>query len=466
MSLRPSAIAAWFRGSLWPLPVVGILIAIGLGVGLPALDELLEQPGGEHPLTFVFGGGPAAARDVLAAIAGSLISVTGLTFSFTVVALQLSSSQHSPRLLQTFVTDRVIQLTLAQLVATFVYALTVLRTVRTESATGGETAFVPRLSVTVAFLLTLISVVALVLFLGHLARSLRVETMYRDVHEEAGHTFARELPEPGADAAPAVELPPGTPAHLLARSSGFVTEVSPHRIVAAAAAADVVVLLAPRIGDSVVAATPIAHVWPRGRGAAPGLDDLEEAVGRCVQLKFERSPSRDIAYSLRKVVDIVIRALSPSTNDPTTAVHGLSHVSSLLGDLVTRPLAPLRWCDDDGVLRLVVPQWEVHDLLRLGLEEPVHFASGQPAALRRIAALLRELAWRAPRGRIDAELLAQLDRVVELAQESTSVEPSETGQWRQQVTDAMAGRWEPVVHGRLSSTAARIGAGPPGGREP
>ncbi|HYH34338.1 MAG TPA: DUF2254 family protein, partial [Nocardioides sp.] len=93
----------WLGNALWPLPVLAILLAIGLGIGLPALDEILQQPGGEHPLTLVFGGGPSAARDVLAAIAGSLISVTGLTFSFTVVALQLSSSQHSPRLLQTFV---------------------------------------------------------------------------------------------------------------------------------------------------------------------------------------------------------------------------------------------------------------------------------------------------------------------------------------------------------------------------
>ena len=441
------AVRARLGSSLWPLPVVGIALAIGLGVALPALDGVLGGPGEEHPLTFVFGGGPAAARDLLAAIAGSLISVTGLTFSFTVVALQLSSSQHSPRLLQTFVTDRVVQLTLAQLVATFVYALTVLRTVRAEDATGSGTAFVPRLSVTVGFVLTLVSVVALVLFLGHLARSLRVETMYRDVHREARRTHRQELPEPGAPAAPRFELPSGTATHLLAHASGFVTDVDPGGIVAAAAAADVVVLIEPRIGDSVVAGTPVAHVWRRGGGRpdGTGLGGLDDAVRDGVELQFERSPTRDVAYSLRKVADIVVRALSPGTNDPTTAVHGLSHVAALLGDLVTRPLAPIRWCDEDDVLRLVLPQWDLPDLLRVGLEEPVQFASGQPAVLRRIAALLRELAWCAPRGRIDAELMEQLDRVVELARESTSVDPSETERWRRRVADAMAGRWHPVL---------------------
>ena len=250
--------------SLWPVPALAIVIAVGLGITLPALDEVLGGPGDDHPLTLAFGGGPSAARDVLAAIAGSLISVTGLTFSFTVVALQLSSSQHSPRLLQTFVTDRVVQTTLGVLVGTFVYALTVLRTVRTQGA--DDTAFVPRLSVTVAFVLTVISVMALVLFLGHLARSLRVETMLRDVSDEARRTFARELPEAGSEpASTGTPLPPGPARLVMAGGSGFVTDVDGARIVEAAEEAGATVLLAARVGDSVVAGTPIAHVWPPRR---------------------------------------------------------------------------------------------------------------------------------------------------------------------------------------------------------
>ena len=435
--------ALWSRlgSSLWPLPVVAIVLAIGLGVGLPALDAVLEEPGGDHPLTFVFGGGPSAARDLLAAIAGSLISVTGLTFSFTVVALQLSSSQHSPRLLQTFVTDRMVQATLAQLVGTFVYALTVLRTVRTEDATSGGDAFVPRLSVTVGFALTLVSVVALVLFLGHLASSLRVETMLRDVHDEASATYDRELPTRGTGGGEPSPVLPAGPGRLVgARSSGFVVDVDPGRLVAAAQESDAVVRLTVRIGDAVVAGTPVAQVWAgTGDGTAPG--DLEDALSDAVRLGFERSPSRDIAYSLRKVVDIAVRALSPGTNDPTTAVHAMSHVSALLGDLAGRSLGPLVSRDDDGHLRLLVPQWELPDLVRVGLEEPVQFASGQPTVLRRIAGLLRELAWRTPRGTVDGMLRSDLDRVVGLARETTSVDPDETERWRREFDDALAGRW-------------------------
>ena len=431
------------RGSLWPIPLLGVVVAIALGVGLPAVDEVLEDGGGASPLTFVFGGGPSAARDLLAAIAGSLISVTGLVFSLTVVALQLGSSQYSPRLLATFVTDRVVQLTLAQLVLTFVYALTVLRTVRTQDASESDYAFVPRLSITVAYLLTLGAVVALVLFLGHLARSLRVETMLRDVHDEAVDTYDDVLGTDPPGPRSAVRLPDGPATPLAATSSGFLVEVDEQALAAAARGCDALVVLDLRIGDSVVAGTPLAHAW-----APPGtdLDPLRRALGTAVELDFERATRSDVAYSLRKVVDIAARALSSGINDPTTAVHALSHVSALLGDLVHRRLEPVEAHDEDGVLRVVVPQWDLPALLHVALEEPLEYAGGSPAVLRRLAGLLRELAWRAPEGTVDDAVREGVERVCRVAAETTSVPTEETAVWRRSVEDALAGTWAPRLH--------------------
>ena len=442
------------RGALWPIPCVGVLLAIALGVLVPAIDGRLEDPG-DHPLTFAFGGGASAARDLLAAIAGSLISVTGLTFSLTVIALQLSSSQYSPRLLQTFVTDRVVQVTLAQLVLTFVYALTVLRTVRTESATEDDTAFVPRLSITVAYLLTLGSVVALVLFLGHLATALRVETMLRDVHDEANRTIARRLPDPVAEEEQAPGRREGgepwrvgAPTPLSIDSSGFLVGVDERAVAAAAREAGVVVEFAVRIGDAVVAGTPMAHAWHAGpaEGALrEGQAALEEALDSAVQLDFERSAGADVAYGLRKVIDIAVRALSPGINDPTTAVHALSHASALLCELAARPSDGRRVLDEDGVLRVLLPAWELPALLQLGLEEPLQSSGGQPAVLRRLAGVLREVAWRARGRSVDDLLRRYVETVAARARETTDIDPEELGTWRPAVDAALAGSW-PATH--------------------
>lgn len=433
---------ARLRGSLWPLPLLAVLLAVGMGIAMPRLDKAIDSGDPGNALVFVFGGGPAAARDLLAAIAGSLISVTGVTFSLTVVALQLGSSQYSPRLLQTFVSDRVVQFTLAQLMATFVYALTVLRTVRTADATEGGELFVPRLSISLAYLLTLGSVLALVLFLGHLASSLRVETMLRDVHDEARRTWSRAPsvhdPEAGR------QWPEGTPAPLHAQGSGFVIAIDQDGLVTAARRAGVTILLTQRVGDSVVEGTPVAHAWHRHGMSPTETKELERTVARSVQLAYEREPTQDIAYSLRKVVDIAVRALSPGINDPTTAVHALSHVSAMLGELVSRPAAARRRHDKDGELRLIVPEWQPDALLQLGLEEPLQFASGQPAVLRRIAMLLREVAWRAPRGQLDTDLRETMDRTVGLATTTTSVTAQTVEDWRTGLEESMAGRWLPA----------------------
>ena len=430
----------FMRSSLWPIPLLIVALAVALGVAMPMVDGILGT-GGEQasPLAFVFGGGPSAARGLLAAIAGSLISVTGVVFSLTVVALQLGSSQYSPRLLQTFATDPVVQATLAQLTGTFVYALTALRTVRAADESGGGGSFVPRLSITLAFLFALGSVAALVVFLGHLARSLRVETMLRNVHDEATAAI-RSSTDRSADPDPDLPASPGTPVE--AAGSGFVVEVDEELLVRAARKVDVVMALVPRMGDSVVAGTPVAHAWRRDGGPVD-LGALTGPVAKGIRLSYERQPDQDAAYSLRKIVDIAGRALSPGINDPTTAVHALSHVSALLGDLLPRPARAHVWCDEEGVLRLVVPRWGPEELLRLGLEEPLEYATGQPAVLRRMAGVLHEVAWRV-RGRdLDATLRSLVDRTARRAVETTAIGEREAAAWRGAVDDALAGRWSP-----------------------
>ncbi|WP_456600368.1 DUF2254 domain-containing protein [Blastococcus sp. SYSU DS0616] len=443
----------WMRRALWPIPLLAVVLAVGLGIAMPFLDGFLGTGGPASPLGFVFGGGPAAARDLLAAIAGSLISVTGVIFSLTVVALQLGSSQYSPRLLQTFATDRVVQFTLAQLTGTFVYALTVLRTVRTAEAATGENSFVPRVSITLAFLFALGSVVALVVFLGHLARTLRVETMLRDVHDEATRAI-RGVDDDRLEHDTGIPESPGSV--IEATGSGFVVDLDVDQLVRAARDADAVIGLSPRMGDAVVAGTPLAEVWSPAGDPAGDLDPLRDAVNRGVRLSYERTPDQDAAYSLRKIVDIAGRALSPGINDPTTAVHALSHVSALLADLLPCRSTVRSWRDDDGTVRLLVPRWTAQELLTVGLEEPLQYASGQPAVLRRIAGLLQEVAWRVRGEDLDDALRALLDRCVDSALESTAIDSRETNAWRSAVEDALEGRWSPAR--RLSPRP-----GPPGG---
>lgn len=434
-------------GSLWPVPAVSIVGAIALATVLPHVDAALQRSSGE-PLELVFGGGPGAARAVLSAIATSLITATTLLFSLTIVTLQLASSQYSPRLLQTFVRDRVVQGCLAVLLGTFVYALAVLRGIRSADSRAPE--FVPRIAVTVAFVLTLLSVGALVAFLSHQVRQLRVETMMRDVHDEAKRTVRslEELPTvPGRPQ----HLPP-VPAHaspVVAAKSGFLTTVHEQRLVRRLVELDAVVRLDRRPGDPVISGVPAAWAWTRDAEDQLDVDGVTDAVREALVVHYEREDGAGPSNGMRTLVDVAVRALSPGTNDPTTAVHALSHVSALLGDSAVHDVGHRLLCDDDGQLRLAAPSWSFPALLDLAVTQVRHYGRDECAVVARLFRLLAEVAWRSRTPEQRLVLTGQLECFVE--EWGHDPPPGRTvedvREWADAVERALAGRWPPSTNG-------------------
>ncbi|MEO1135283.1 MAG: DUF2254 family protein, partial [Pseudomonadota bacterium] len=117
------------------------------------------------------------ARSVLTVIAGSIIGVAGVTFSITIVAVSYASANFGPRLIGNFMRDRGNQLTLGTFIATFVYCLMILRTVRNaaaEDASQSFDAFVPHLSILMALGLSLASIGVLIYFFHHVPETINV----------------------------------------------------------------------------------------------------------------------------------------------------------------------------------------------------------------------------------------------------------------------------------------------------
>lgn len=362
------------------------------GVLLPHLDAYVDTKLPPWLSVLLFGGDAGAARTLLDSISSSLITVTSLTFSLTVVTLQLASSQFSPRLLRTFTSDIFVQATLAVFLSTFTYALTVLRAVR--SSDEGD-AFVPRISVTVAFILGIVSVLGLVLFLAHLARQIRVETMLRDVHDDASATV-RSATSPLEDARPQPDLPTQPP-HALdvtAPSSGFLTSVDGTELLAAAIEADAYLIIDCHPGSSLVEGVPIGAAW----SASQCLDDdafqrLQAAVRGAIRTGYERTAAQDVGYGLRQLTDVTNKALSPGINDPTTAIHALGHISAILCQLAGRDLRSVVLRDDDDRVRVVLRRPSFAEVVDLAITQPRRYGSSDPQVMQRLFRLLEELAW-------------------------------------------------------------------------
>ena len=178
------------RTSFWFLPSAMAVAAIALAAGVVHVDSILPYEI-VRKLAWLYTFGPAGARAVLSAIAGSMITVAGLTFSITMLTLQLASSQFGPRLLRNFMRDRGNQVVLGTFIGTFIYCLMVMRTVRGIEGSS----FVPHIAVGVGVGLALASIAVLIYFIHHVASSIRLETLLPQLAAESRASIDRLFPE-------------------------------------------------------------------------------------------------------------------------------------------------------------------------------------------------------------------------------------------------------------------------------
>ncbi len=358
-------------------------MAVAVGLTIPRLDAQSLSTA----LPFLFPGDVEGARSVLSTIAGAMISVTGLVFSNTMVVLQLASSQFSPRLLQTFLQDKVVQHTLGVFTASFVYALTVLRSLADNSGEGADS--VPQVAITLAFVFVLAAVAMFLAFIHHITRSVGVENVVRRTADSARSLLERsgetrqQLPHDP------VELPRlGNQVVAVAVRSGYLDGLDAGWLTRTAAKHDVRVELLRSVGDFTVEGSPIALV----HGAADAAVDWSQLLDRGLAVARERSMDQDLSFGFRRLVDIAERALSPGINDPTTAVQAVDQLHDLLRRMVVSGDPYPIHVDGDGVPRLVTREPTFATLLDLAVDEVAHWGKDSIQIPLRLRSMLEDLA--------------------------------------------------------------------------
>jgi uncharacterized membrane protein len=251
----------YLAGALWVLPTISVLVFLTAGALLSRVAISDDSP-------LAFQGTADDARNVLIVVSTTMITVTGLVFALTIVALQIASGQYSPRLLRNFMRDRGTQVVLSVFVGAFAYSTAGLYTVGTRRA--GQQAFVPRLAVSGSLALALASVGVLIYFIHHLARSIQIDSIMSQIQRETREVIDDVYPTRPATWSPrraAPTTPPGRgPAgHLLRLCPGH--PAGP--LVEIATRHDLVIRLTKRVGDHVVDGTQIAWAWPRSPDQPP-----------------------------------------------------------------------------------------------------------------------------------------------------------------------------------------------------
>ena len=381
--IRRETIREYAGGSLWVLPLLSAMAALIAGSVLSQVEIGPDSP--LEPL--LFQGTADDARNLLTGIAATVITVIALVLGLTVVALQLSSTQFSPRLLRNFLRDRPNQIVLSLFVATFTFSAAGLYTVGISS--GERTDEYPRLAVSGAILLLFVSLAAVVVFADHLAHSIQIDSITRSVERRA-LAVVRSTPGRVEDD---VLAPPEWAISIPSARSGYLRTAHPEQLLPLAVEHGVTVCLRRRVGEHVVAGTTLAWVW-RLSAAEPVPDPepfrhgLESAVG----IGFERTFEQDAALGIRQLVDLSCKALSPAINDPYSAVQAIDHLTVIFCALAVRPLGADVAADPAGRGAVIVPGRHFDDYLSTMCGLIRRYGAREPTVLLALLRLLADCA--------------------------------------------------------------------------
>ncbi len=390
--LKLRAMAERLRGGLWFVPTLIVFAFALLAVVMIELGQVSDRTHLIARFPRLFGAGADASRGLLSTIAGSMITVAGVSFSITVVALALASSQYTSRIVGNFMRDRANQAVLGVFLGIFAYCLVILRTIRS----GDDGLYVPSLAVLVGMLLAFVAIGFLIFFIHHIAASIQAANIVASTSAETVLAVDRLFPagvgEPVENdhqglqrLAARIEL-----WHAVAAThTGYIQDVDPDVLLTVARETDTVLRMDLGIGDFVIAGSPLLSAADRA------LSDRDVARLRAAYgIGKQRTLRQDAAYGIRQLVDMALRALSPGINDTTTAIHCIDYLGAILARLVDRQMEP-PFRSDGGALRVITRGATFEKFLDEAFDQIRHSAPGNVVVLMRMLSVLSVLSMRA-----------------------------------------------------------------------
>ncbi len=366
------------RSSLWFVPALLVLTAVGLAVVLTRVDPLLSGSLARFVPSYLRASYDGS-REVLSAIASSMITVAGVVFSITVVALALASQQFTPRVLRNFMRDRGTQVVLGVFVGVFSYCVVALLLMSEANP--------PRLVslAAVVLVLVLVGLGCLIYFIHHIAQLIQVSQITAAIRAETlqtiDHLFPDKLsvsgrvepvPSPGFAVADVVweSIP--------ANDTGYVQRIEAEYLCRLASRHGVFFHFPHLVGDFVVQGATLVGVSPRVIDPS-----LVRAVNRLIVIGVHRTIEQDVEFGIRQLVDIALKALSPGINDVSTAITCVDQIGAVLCHLAPRNLQQGPWHSDDGKVRVAIEQPTFERLVRHGFAQISAAAGSEPAVLLR-----------------------------------------------------------------------------------
>ena len=419
MFFKSNLLLLWHRTytSYWFIPLVMSLVGIGLPYLTVQYDLELRDSFFTRSLAWLNFTDRDVAHQLLTTVISSIINVISITFSLTMVVLTMAASQYGPQVLRNFMEDTSTKFVLGTFVSTFLYCLLTLRILGSIDATAP----VPFINVALALVFTMLAVGVLVFFIHHVSQRVQVDVIIKQLSKELLQAIDKLFPskvglQPEENAQAKKWQPDTAPVAITTPVGGYVQSISGDDMLQQASQNNCVVEVLAKPGDFVVPGATLALIHQDQGGSTGTLSDKDrECLGKLFAIGARRTPIQDIEYTLEKISEIALRALSPGVNEPFVAIKCVDYLSLAMAELSNREPPDSRRVDSDGNLRIVVSPVGFEALLHGAFDPVVHYAGSDVNVMQSVIKAIGAI-WSQNRNHshnpVLEAYLAQLEQVI------------------------------------------------------
>jgi uncharacterized membrane protein len=370
------------KSSLWFFPSIIVFLFSFTALVLIQIDVVYNSELNEMELA-IFGASAEGARGILTTIAASMITVAGVVFSITIVALSLTSSQYSSRVLRNFMRDRKNQFVLGVFIGIFAYCLIVLRTVRGPE----DPTFIPEISVFFAVLLSFLGIGVFVFFIHHIASSIQASQIISNIYNETMDIVNDMFPDE-TNAEQENEnyhnktkwMEDSNFYSIVTDKSGYIQKIDKELLLKSAKKHNLVLRVEVSVGTFLLESTPFISV----QGDKKPDKEIINLLRKVLTVERQRTIEQDPAYGIRQLVDVALKALSPGINDTTTAIMCIERLTAILCRLAERKINDCL-IKDEGKVKVIMEEADFADYMDEAFNQIRDHGSSNIVVLRKLS---------------------------------------------------------------------------------
>ena len=312
--------------SVWLYPAVYSILSL-LGAGLVVLLDARQWVSLSNVLPGFLLTSVGLSKTILGIVATSLLTMTTFTFSTTMVVLTMYSSQFSPRTVENFLSDKNTMETMGTFIGGFIYAIVSLFFMKQRLE--GELV----VAATLAIIYMALCLIRFIRYILHVGSFIQTHNLIDRLSTEAMKKIEeyRILLERGTILPLNHSTKQAFTIQVKSRDNGYIQYVDYDAMMKIAEKIAGVIVIDKITGQFVTDTSRLFSVHLKEEV------ELEEVqltnLLKCVTIGKKQTELQDFNFSIQKIVETALRAISPGINDPNTAIHCLRILGVLLGKL-------------------------------------------------------------------------------------------------------------------------------------